>query len=290
MDTQVWQMLTAAVRSADRRVPRQGRRPSYSDALIVRMYVWSVWHDRPLCWACDRAHYSRMFRPRQLPSVSQFSRRVKTPRVLELVQAVNAYLTRNDSPVRLAFLDGKPLPVSFQSRDPDARVGWATKRFAKGYKLHACATADGRIPAFCVRPMNEGEAKVARESLPPVPEATLILADANYDTQHLYKALGARGQQLLTPLKRIAVNPGPLRRMGPQRRFAIHFHSWSAETYRAVLDRRDAIERIFSALTCFGGGLTTLPPWVRRLDRVARWVSAKIAIYHARLRCRKLAS
>jgi hypothetical protein len=56
MDTQVWQMVTAAVRSADRRVPRQGRRPSYSDALIVRLYVWSVWHDRPLCWACDRTH------------------------------------------------------------------------------------------------------------------------------------------------------------------------------------------------------------------------------------------
>ena len=40
----------------------------------------------------------------------------------------------------------------------------------------------------------------------------------------------------------------------------------------------------------FGGGLTTLPPWVRRLDRVTRWVTAKIAIYHPRLRCRRVAS
>ena len=290
MDTEVWHALTTAVRSADRRVPRRGRKPSYSDALIVRMFLWCVWHDRPLCWACDRTHYSRMFRPRQLPSISQFSRRVRTPRFAEMLQAVNAYLTRTETPVGLAFLDGKPLPISICSHDPDARVGWATKGFAKGYKLHACATADGRIPAFCVRPMNEGEAKVARETLPPVPEAKLILADANYDTRHLYQALGARGQQLLTPLKRIAVNPGPLRRMGPERRFAIDFHNWSAATYRAVLDLRDAIERTFSALTCFGGGLTTLPPWVRRLDRVTRWVSAKIAIYHARLRCRRLAS
>jgi hypothetical protein len=254
------------------------------------MYLWCVWHDRPLCWACDRAHYNRMFRPRQLPSVSQFSRRVKTPRVLELLPAVNAYLTRTDTPVELAFLDGKPLPISFQSRDPDARVGWATKCFAKGYKLHACATADGRIPAFSVRPMNEGEAKVARERLAPVPEARLILADANYDSQHLYKALGARDQQLLTPLKRIAVNPAPLRRMGPHRRFAIALHQYLGAAYRTLLDRRDQVERIFSALTCFGGGLTVLPAWVRRIDRVTRWVTAKIAIYHARLRCRRMAS
>jgi hypothetical protein len=290
MHTRIWHLLTAAVRSADQRVPRRSRRSRYTDALITRMYLWSVWHDRPLCWACDRAHYNRMFRPRQLPSVSQFCRRVKTPRVLELFQAVNAYLTRTDTPVELAFLDGKPLPISFQSRDPDARVGWATKRFAKGYKLHACATADGRIPAFAVRPMNEGEAKVARERLAPVPEATLILADANYDTQHLYKALGARHQQLLTPLKRIAVNPAPLRRMGPHRRFAINLHQHLGEGYRTLLDLRDQVERIFSALTGFGGGLTVLPAWVRRIERVTRWVTAKIAIYHARLRCRRMAS
>jgi len=289
MDTEVWRVLTAAVRSADRRVPRQGRQCTYTDALIVRMHLWSVWHDRPLCWACDRGHYNTIFRPRQLPSVSQFSRRVKTTRVGQMLHAVNAYLTRTDAPVGLSFLDGKPLPISFCSRDPDARVGWATKRFAKGYKLHAWATADGRIPRYEVRPMNEGEAKVARRFAESI-SGGLVLADANYDTKHLYQSLGARGAQLLTPLKRIAVNPGPLRRMGPQRRLAIELHTWSVEMYRAILDQRDQVERIFAALTCFGGGLTALPPWVRRLDRVTRWVSAKIAIYHARLRCRRLAS
>lgn len=290
MDTEIWRVLVAAVKSANRRVPRVGRRPKYSDVLIVKMYLWSVWHDRPLCWACERDHYNRIFRPRQLPSISQFTRRVKTPRVSQILRAVNEYLTRTDTPVALAFLDGKPLPVSFCSHDPDATVGWGTTGFAKGYKLHACATADGRIPAFAVRPMNEGEAKVARATLPPVSEAEFILADANYDSKHLYQTLGARGQQLLTPLKRIAVNPGPLQRMGPRRRFAITLHQRLGDGYRTLLHGRDEIERIFSALTCFGGGLTSLPPWVRHLDRVNRWVSAKIAIYHARLRVRKLAS
>ena len=91
----------------------------------------------------------------------------------------------------------------------------------------------------------------------------------------------------MTPLKRIAVNPGPLRRMGPERRFAIRLSRHLGDSYRMLLDYRSAIERIFSALCCFGGGLTTLPAWVRRMDRVTRWVSAKIAIYHARLCVRK---
>lgn len=289
MDLKVWRVLTAAVRSADRRVPRHGRRPRYSDALIVRMYLWCVWHDRPLCWACQRTHYNGLFRPRQLPSVSQFSRRMRTGRIAALLQAVNDYLTGWAGPAGLTFLDGKPLPVSFCSRDPDARVGYATKGFAKGYKLHAWAARDGRILQHAVRPMNEGEAKIARGFAQRM-SGGLVLADANYDTRHLYQALGTQGTQLLTPLKRIAVNPGPLRRMGPERRFAIGLYQHSHGAYRRLLDLRGGVERIFAALTGFGGGLTPLPPWVRRLDRVTRWVTAKIAIYHARLRCRKLAS
>ena len=79
--------------------------------------------------------------------------------------------------------------------------------------------------------------------------------------------------------------------MGRERRFAVQLHQWlSAQRYRDLLQPRDQVERIFSALSCFGGGLTTIPPWVRRLDRVSRWVAAKIAIYHARLRIRKNAS
>jgi len=289
MDREVWRALTAAVRSADRRVGRTGRRPRYSDQLIVRMYLWCVWHDRPLCWACDREHYHSMFRPLRLPSVSQFCRRMKTARVQALLEALQAYLTRSETPAQLSFLDGKPLSVSFCSHDPDARVGYATTGFARGYKLHALASSDGRILRHALRPMNEGEAKVAR-GFAGDDVGGWVLADANYDTKNLYQAFGAYGVQLLTPLKRIAVHPGPLRRMGPHRRFAIWLYQQSSTGYRALLDRRDEMERIFSRVTCFGGGLAPLPAWVRRLDRVTRWVTAKIAIYHARLRYRRLAS
>ena len=153
MDAETWRALAAAVKSADRRVPRTGRRMRYPDALIVKMYLWSVWGDRPLCWACDPEHYNRRFRPRQLPSVSQFTRRVKTARVARLLQAVNEYLTRSDAPVELAFFDGKPLAISDYSRDPDARDGRGAGRFQRGYKLHALTTSDGRILQYSVHPV-----------------------------------------------------------------------------------------------------------------------------------------
>jgi hypothetical protein len=56
MEQRAWKMVCRAIRSADRRVPRLGRRKRFSDALIVRMYFWAVDHDRPMYWACDRMH------------------------------------------------------------------------------------------------------------------------------------------------------------------------------------------------------------------------------------------
>ncbi len=290
MDQDFWSSLHAAVRSADRRVARSGRRPRFTDQQIVKMFLWAAWHDRPLCWACDRGHYNTMFRPSQLPSVSQFCRRVKTERVQGMLAAVNEYLTRGDTPVRLSFVDGKALPIPFWSRDRDARVGYASTGFARGYKLHAWVADDGRILRFSVRSMNDGEAKVARDFATHPEMGGLVLADANYDSRHLYNALGSRGAQLLTPLKRIAVGRRARRRMGARRRCAVALSQRLGDGYRELLDLRHAVERVFSALTCFGGGLTTLPAWVRRADRVTRWVSAKIAIYHARLRVRKEAA
>ncbi|TWT45696.1 hypothetical protein RAS1_21250 [Phycisphaerae bacterium RAS1] len=288
MDRDVWRVLTAAARSAARRVPGSDRRMRYCDHLILRMYLWSVWHERPLCWASDPRHYNTLFRPRQLPSNSQFCRRVGSPRFAALLAAVQDSLVRADAGVSLSYLDGKPLPVSLCSRDPDARIGWAVRGFARGYKLHVWARDDGFVPKFSVRPMNQGEAKVARQ-MATAPCRGAVLADANYDTRKLYQAIGACGAQLFTPLKRFSPNHKRLKTMDPHRRFAIELCADYPEAYQTILDRRARVERILSALTCFGGGLTHLPPWVRRLRRVQRYVSAKIAIYHARLRCRTAA-
>jgi hypothetical protein len=157
----------------------------------------------------------------------------------------------------------------------------------RGYKLHACGADAGKILDFQVLPLNVGEPNTARQLLSRIPNKSLVLADANYDSNPLYAAVATRDAQLLTRLKGQAWSTGRLSQMSLARRTALAWWRELPQMCEALLQRRDTIERIFSALTCTSHGLTVLPSWVRRLPRVQRWVTAKIAIYHARLRCRK---
>jgi hypothetical protein len=247
------------------------------------MYLWSVWHDRPLSWACSQDHYGSLFRPRKLPSVSQFCRRVKTIRFQKIIQAVNERLTRRDHETKVSFFDGKPLPVSDNTSDKEAKKGYADRCFRHGYKLHAWATEDGRIPLFRVLAMNAGEPNTARELIGGIEPGCLVLADANYDSAKLYKAVDKQGGFLLTPLKGRAKSQRSLKYMPQARKRVLKLWEIVPEQCKALLRYRYVIERIFSALTCFGGGLSPLPSWVRKLERVTRWVSAKIIFYHVRL-------
>lgn len=284
MDKDCWKLLVAAIRSADRRTPRAGRRPFYSDRRIVKMYFWCVAHDRPLCWACERSSYGPMFRPSRLPSISQFCKRLKTRRIGRMIELVHERLTRTDAPASLVFIDGKALPISESSKDPDARVGRGNGMFSRGYKMHALGASDGRVLAFYVGPLNEGEPRIAREHLAAhAPPGSVVLADGNYDSKDLYTAIEQRGAVLLTPQKRNAGSEAAMRRTSPARRRAMLLWRARPELMRRVYALRGQIERTFSALTCFGGGLGPLPAWVRRRQRVTRWVTAKVAIYNARV-------
>lgn len=284
MDRNVWKQISRAVRSAERRIAPRGRTPVYRDRLIVLMYFWSVWHDRPLCWACARGHYSALFRPRRLPSVSQFCRRVKTARIEAMIRLVNERLARDPASSTLAFIDGKALPVSETSRDPDARTGRGNGKFSRGYKMHALASEHGRITAFRVHPMNAAEPRVTREELVThVPPGLIVLADGNYDSRFLYQAIEERGSRFFTPQKKNARSEAAIRKTVPARRAAIEYWRDHPRLARRLYRLRGKIERIFSALTTFGGGLGPLPTWVRRMERVERWITAKLAIYHARL-------
>ena len=290
MDREIWNQICAAVRSADRRIRRTGRRPTFTDQQILKMLIWVGAHDRPLCWGCDRRHYSRLYRPARLPSISQFCRRVKPARIQAMLAAVNAYLTRSQRPTRRAFLDGKAMILSDYTHDAEARTGHASTGFAKGYKLHALATQDGRIPAFTVTSLNVGEPNTARRLTEAIEPHTLVLADANYDSCALYQAVADRGARLLTPLKGRAREAQRLRRLPAARRQAIRRWDRHPAWCLGILHRRDAIDRIFGAMVSFGGGLHGLPPWVRRLDRVTRWITVKVVVYHARLQHRHRAS
>jgi hypothetical protein len=271
----------------NRSISREGRRPTYPDTLIVAMYLWSVWHDRPLCWAADRANYTSLFRPRRLPSRSQFCRRIKTQRCQAILRGVHKRLAdvdRGDAP-RIALMDGRGFRVHDHSTDPDATTGFASGGFARGYKLHALAKENGRFTSIRVTPMNLSEKRVARELIDENRSIGLLLADQGYESGPLYEYARQRGVILMTPLFKNA--GGGHRRQSQGRMLAKRLWDYGGETlYR----RRDAIERFFGQLSAFGGGLAPLPAWVRRLERVDRWITAKVIIYHARLLVRENAA
>lgn len=282
MDSHVWRLVYQTIRQADRKIPRIGRRPTYSDALIVSLYLWSVGHDRPLCWACDRRNFNTCFRPRRLPSVSQFCKRIKTPRCTQLLQAVHERLAHVDWPDGVSFIDGRALPVGANSKDPDALAGRAPGGFARGYKLHVWAAEDGRIPVWSVMPLNVNEKPVAHEMLRYRYADALVLADGEYDSRALYDAVAEDGGHLLTPLVRNA-GKGHVPQSAVRNAAAEAWRGIAGYVYRD----RQSVERIFAQVSGFGGGLTGLAPWVRTLPRVRRWIGAKLIIYHARWNLRR---
>src|SRR5256714_14731967 len=83
MDRELWALVFDTVKRAAREVGWGGgrRAPRYPNWLVVAMYLWAVWHDRTLTWACDPGHYTALFRPpARLPPASQFTRRAKPAR------------------------------------------------------------------------------------------------------------------------------------------------------------------------------------------------------------------
>lgn len=283
MDSQMWRTIYRCTLTADKRIPRYGRRPKYSDALIAAMYIWSVWHDRPLCWAADRAHYSTLFRPRALPSNSQFCRRLQTSRVQQILQHVHDDLAQAGLATAVAMLDGRVLRVGSHSKDRDARRGHVSGGYGRGYRFHAVATEDQRIPLWSVMPLNVDERVVAMELAAHMPQTSLLLADTNYDSGNLYDRLAERGTLLLTPMRR--ENPGGGHRRQSPTRLAVA-REWKGMAGYVYRDRGE-VERQFGHQVWTAGGLGPLPGWVRTLPRVRMWVGAKMIIHHARLQVRR---
>lgn len=288
MDRQSWMVLQGLIRRAVSAVGRS-RRVVFSDALILKMYFWSVAHDRPLSWACDREHYHGCFLPRRLPSVSQFCRRVGGAVFQRHLQHMQDAQTDQRRLGLLNFLDGKPLPVSGFSRDPEARKGWGVGQMSKGYKLHALVRSDRHIVAWSVLPMNCNEMVVAHSLVSetaPVPKGAVFMADRNYDAHSLHKRVHSLGGWLWVKPRGAATHPTTRYQMGPARRAVLDVWEQTPRHAQSLYNQRLNIESTFSNLVSTAGGLGPLPTFVRRLSRVRRWVGAKIILYHLRLKQR----
>lgn len=279
MERELWPPLYRAVRAVAKRF-RQ-KYVSFQPWVLVALLLWAALHDRPLAWACCPKNWSTTkLRPPRLPHRSTLGRRLDG-------LAVGAFLRQLEQDLRdrgqrglLSFLDGKPLPVSGVSKDPDAAWGRGAGGQAKGYKLHAL-WADRALPeAWEVTPLNESEQAVARRLLRQAPGAGYLLADGNYDASPLFDAAAAAGYRLVVPLP----DPGAGRGhhyQSPHRLRCLELVR--GDFGRDLLRLRARVERAFGNAVSFGGGLGPLPAWVRGLGRVRSWVWAKLLINAARI-------
>lgn len=285
MSSHVWKVIYQTLVRLNRTIPNERRKCQYTDTLVVAIYVWSVMHDRPRCWAVERSSYYGPFRPRRLPSRSQFERRLAAPRGQALLQAAWKELSKGSDPSLISCMDGRALTVGPYSQDRDAGKGWVSNHFARGYKLHAITKQRGKTAAWRVEPLNVSEKKVAAELILEARPQGILLADGNYDSGPLYELAQGSGAVLLTPFKKNAGRGH--HRQFPARLSAIQM--WMREG-KTLYKYRTDIERRFSQQSSFGGGLAPLPPWVRGLRRVTQWVGTKLMIYHVRLARREEAA
>jgi hypothetical protein len=277
MQRDVWLQLVGLVRRLA--APPASRRFAFSEADIILVFAWAAEQMRPVYWACDPSNWPDDLRPVRLPTPSTMSRRLRRPEILARLEALRRHLQRGRRRGRVATLDGKVLPVSHHSRDPDARFGRGAGALAKGYKFHAIYCGQ-RLETWSVQPLNVDERVVARQLVPRSRIRGYLLADANYDDNALHDICLCHGAQLVAPRRY-----GPHKQLGhqrhsPARRRCIDMLEHSLTGFGPQLHaQRGDIERHFGALATAWYGLGPLPAWVRGHPRVERWVAVKLLLF-----------
>ena len=278
MERELWPPLYRALREVGKDFRQKYVR--YQPWVVAAIFLWAAIHDRPVSWACAPAHWSTTrLRPLCIPSDSTLSRRAEGVPVGALLRALEQRLRERGEQRLLALLDGKPLPVSGVSKDPDAKRGRAAGGMGKGYKLHTVWAGRPLPEAWEVTPLNEAESVVARRLVRQAPGAGYLLADGNYDSSPLYDDAAAAGYQLLTPLPE---NAGAGHRYQSPHRLRCR-DLWQTEFGRELYGLRYRVEQAYGSAVSFGGGLGPLPAWVRGQGRVRSWVWAKLLINAVRI-------
>jgi hypothetical protein len=303
MERELWAELSKAICDVDA-TWRDSPRFTHRTALVVRVHLWAALHDRPVSWACDPESWDARTRPPALPDQSTLSRRArrKGPAGFEaFLDALAARLSgggggARPAPSRLVKrFDGKALAVASHSTDRDAAWGRGVGGLANGYKLHALWAADDPFPLdWAVTPLDVDETRMAARFLTRLDEGGgYVLGDTRHDSSWLYRLAAGAGHQLVAPRRRGpgGADPGGLghrkRCRSPARVRGIEMLEPPAGINpfgRALHNQRRQIERDFGNLVSFGGGLSGLPAWVRRIPRVRRWVYAKLLINAARIK------
>jgi hypothetical protein len=278
MEYQLWNSIIAVLATLHKR--RKPTSNDYSDEDIVKVHYWAVLHDRPMSWACQPRNWPLHRRRTPIPSGPTMSRRLRHPSVLALLNALEQRVVAPQKPGLYWMIDGKPLTIGGSSKDRQAGYGRAAGGKAKGYKIHAIINPQSNIAAWRLAPMNKDERVMAERLVRVAPIQGYLVADSNYDSNPLHDACGRRNQLQLVTRRRYGPKHGTgHRKQTPGRLRSIELTENPSPAFaNQLLFDRNQIERYFGNLTSWGGGLTSLPPWVRTHRRVHRWVQAKLVI------------
>ena len=226
-----------------------------------------------------------------LPDQSTMSRRTRRKDFMPFLERVGERLNDGAEPGVVKSVDGKPLELPNHTTDRDATWSRGVSRTSVGYKLHAIFSGNPMPDGFAITTLSTCEKQMAARMVKYLGGWGYLLADAHYDASWLHDLCRGHNHQLLCPRAKPGTGIGH-HYVSPHRRRAIDLleapeavNPFGHELY----DRRTDIERDFSQLTCFGGGLVTLPPWVRRIWRVRNWVMCKLLINAARIRINRRA-
>jgi len=273
MERKLWTRLYPIIVAVCQRISHP--KVVFTDRWILLVYFWAVIHDRPTSWACQRINWPDDLGPARLPSQPTMSRRLRTPHIQWALALIMEQLRGDPAVGLLKFIDAKPLPVGGASKDPDAHWGRGTRTAIKGYKLFAL-WGPGPVPlAWEVRAADRSESTEADRLIPHLGGGGYLLGDSIYDCNRLYDLAMRHNHQLIAPPKRPGKGLGHCYQSSHRLR---GLDLLASPFGQAVYAARDDIERDFGHLTSFGGGLTGLPSWVRRLGRVGMWVEAKLII------------
>jgi hypothetical protein len=285
MELELWADLSQAICDVRSRVSPWPH-DTHPTALIVRVHLWAALHDRPTCWACDWRNWTRQTRPAALPDQSTMSRRMRRPDFEPFLKLLHERLNGKADPSLLKIVDGKPLELPNHTTDRDAAWGRGVSRMSIGYKLHAICSGNPLPDAFAITPLDVCEKQMADRMIRRVKGTGYCLGDGHYDASWLFDVFAQHGYQLLCPRAKPGTGIGH-HPQSPWRLRSIQLleppggiDDFGPSLYRL----RTGIERQFSQMASFGGGMAALPPWVRRIWRVRNWVWAKLLINGSRIR------
>lgn len=279
-------VIVSVSASLTQSAPRRGHPDVWPVSTVALVMCYSAFFDIPLVHAVvhlkdplrrKALRIQGLFVPSDVPHATTVARRSRRADYLEFAAKVQEKLARRlPDDGRVAVVDSTPLRVPHTSRDADATHG---HHHTRGYRLHMVCAGTGTILGASVRGANVHDLRAATELVAELAargvRSRWLLADKAYDSERFHEHVATcMGATLIAPLNSRG-GSHTMRRTPRRRRLKERRES---PLYKGLFRRRAVIERRFSVLKSSRIGLDRLPPWVRGLANVQRWVAHKLLV------------